>query len=784
MQRFFVLIVLLCFSLPVGLSIAGCGHNTNNYCLKNGHAYGLRTDQVAYIEMGPQTTGISLAWGQTQSVNEPTAYNCNNQTESVSQYTYGSLNPTLADISPTGVVCAGTWNRYSQGLVPPYTVCTPPSGAAEGSCGTAASPNPACGVTQVTATGAGVTSNPVNIYVHPPITSIVINPSSPTQTGCFSEGTTVSDSNGNPITLLSATEVSGSDGPIPIGDVGTITYTAQNSSIVTINNTSDNTTGTNPNGTVTAKYPGATLITASVAGSSSAAGYFYTCPPTNISLSVNGSTDVTVTPSSSPTVTATLTDKNGAKITGVSLDYSSTQPQNLQVSSTGAITENFPSTAIVNAICQPTDCNPAPISQIGYYGTGLPIVSNDITIHAPGRASEKVWMGSTQSQYISSVDLTTGTTASSVQLPYVPNSMVADSGVNDLYLGSYRELMIFSTNSDSVSKVDTTVPGVVLAVSADNSQLVISDQLRKVIYLYSIGTGSNTSIGGVATHAEFAPDGKTVYITGPNALYVHNVNTGWSTYPINNTESTSCTPSLNNTGDDPYCGRDLALMVPQEGPFVTGSTTNAYSFCPDTTVTPPVYYPQAADVPVETDHLGATPDGNHMIGATVTGIEDLWIYSDAAQSVLGPPVGACPQPSPTTSQGFTLYPYTVTTPFLNVIPSEIDQVVTSPDSSVAFVTYQASSASGLLPAYQPSSTGKQQGTLTNVQLSGSAGAPIDGAFSPDGSLFFVSTTGDDLVHIVNTSTLKDIETINPNLVDTNNKPTPAQFVVVKSRSTT
>jgi hypothetical protein len=778
MQRFFVLIVLLCFSLPVGLSIAGCGHNTNNYCLKNGHAYGLQTNQVAYVTMGPQTTGISLAWGQTESVNEPSAFNCNNDPETVTNYTYGSLNPTLADISPSGVVCAGTWNRYSQGLVAPYTVCTPPTGAEAGGCGTTASPNSACGVTQVTATGDGITSNPVEVYVHPPITSIVISPTSATQTGCFSEGVTV------PSTLLSATTVAGSDGTIPAGDVGTITYTAQNPDVVTINNTSQTTTGTSPNGTVTAKYPGATLITASVAQSSSAAGYFYTCPPTKIALSVNGSTNVTITPNSSPTVNATLNDQNNAKITGVSLDYSSTQPQNLQVSSTGAITENFPSTAIISAICQPTDCNPAPINQIGVYGTGLPIVSNDITIHAPGRATNKVWMGSTKSQYVSSVDLTTGTTASSVQLPYVPNSMVADAGVNDLYLGSYRELMVFSTATNSLSKVDVSVPGVVLAASADNTQLIINDQLRKVIYLYSTTTGSNTSIAGLATHAEFSPDGKTVYITGPDALYVHNTNTGWSTYTINNSESASCTPAFTNFSADPYCGRDLAIMVPQEGPFVTGSMTSAYSFCPDTTVTPPIYYPQAANVAVETDHLGATPDGDHMIGATDTGIQDMWIYSDAGQTTAGPPVGACPQPTPTTSKGFTLYPYTASTPFTGITPSEIDQVVTSPDSSVAFVTYQSASANGLLPAYQPSATAKQQGTLSNVQLSGSAGAPIAGAFSPDGSLFFVSTTGDDLVHIVNTSTLKDTQTISPNLVNTSNKPTPPQFVVVKSRSTT
>lgn len=796
MKRFLVLIVLLCFSLPVGLSIAGCGHNQNNYCLKNGHAYGPTVNQVAYVVLQPQTTGISLAWGQTQSLDQPTAYNCNNQTETVSNFIYSTTSRTLADISPSGILCAGTWNRYSQGLVAPYTVCTPPSSATAGNCGTTASPNGACGVAQVTATGGAVTSNPVNVYIHPPITSISINSSAPTQNGCYSQNQTVSDSSGTPLTLLSETTVLGPDGStIPLNDVGTITYTANNPDIVTINNTSNNGTGTNPNGSMTAKLPGSTLITANIASSSSAAGYFYTCPPASIALSVNGSTNITVTPSSSPTVTSTIKDKNGTVLTGVSLDYSSTQPQNLSVSSAGALDINFPSEADISAICQPGTCNPAPLNQIGFYGTGTPVVSNTVQINVPGKDSDQIWFASTQSQYFSEIDLTLGTKGTTVRLPYVPNSMIANQSVSQLYFGSYRELMVYDTATNNLSKEDTSVPGVVLAVSPDDSQLVINDQLRKVIYLYSLSTGSSTSIGGVATHAQFAPDSKTVYITGPNALYVHNNNTGWSTYPITTTQSTACTPSLNNTGTDPYCGRDLAITVPQIGPFVTGSTTSAYGFCPDTTITPPVYYPQAASVPVETDHLAATANGDHMIGATSTSLVDMWLYSDSGQTQLGMPTGGCPQPTATTSGPIKLYPYTLSTPFSSItntaapVPSQIDQVLTSPNSTEAFVTYQSNSPNGILPIYDPSTSSNQPGTLQGISLGSTAGNPIAGAFSPDGSIFFASTDQDDLIHMVDPSTLLPVtilgsQTLNPGLTNSAQQPVPAQFIAVKSRSTT
>ena len=484
-------------------------------------------------------------------------------------------------------------------------------------------------------------------------------------------------------------------------------------------------------------------------------------------------------PNSPQNITAVITDVNNEVLNGLTLDYASTQPQEIAVSAAGQVSSTFPSATDITGICQPATCNSAPVSQIGVFGTGLPVVGNKLSVTSPGRSSNYLWMASTQSQFFSAIDLTTGAPGSPVKLPYPPNSMVLDQGGSNLYFGSYRELMIYSALTNTLGKEDTSVPGVVLAVSPDSSTVVINDQLRQVIYLYTVSNGANTSVGGLATRAAFSPDGKNAYIVGPDTLYVHNANTGWSTYNISTTEPTpACTLNNNSplaagTGTfDPFCGPDLAITVPSIGPFITGTQTTAHGFCPNTTVNPPIYYPLAATVGAATDHVAATNDGNHIFGAGLTqGFTDIDVTI---------PTGPCPA----TNTGIQLTPTFNQYPLAGISPTEIDQVVASPDSNIAFVTYNSAAATGLLPAYQPSATAGQPGTLTNVQLSGTAQAPIAGVFSPDETLFFVSTSGDNLVHFIDPVALKDTQTINPNLTDANGKPVPAQMLAVKPRATT
>ena len=788
MQRFFALIALFILSVPVGISIAGCaGSNPNDFCIKNGFGYGQKVTDLDHINLGPASTGISLAYGQTGQVNQPTGFNCNGGTVSVAHYVYGSTNLNIADINPsTGAVCAGTWNRLSASGIPDFTICTPPTEP---------------GVAQVTASASAVSSNPVSVYIHPPITAITI----PSQTACVSQNQVLSNpQTGAQQPLTVGTNVFGPDGAlIPSQFVGTVTYTPVNATIVTINNTTD-TNSTNPvNGLATALQPGSTVINASISGVTSAAGYFFTCPPKSINLALNGSTGiptpVTVAASSPQNLTSTITDSTGATISGLALDYTSTQPKQIVVSSAGTVTPSFPTTTTVSAICQPGTCNPAPVNIIGQLGTGLPVTSNKVIVNSPGRSSTKLWLASSQSSYFTPIDLTATGAPVPVKLPYIPNSMVLDQAGGNLYFGSYHELMVYSAATNTLSKEDPNVPGVVLAVSPDASTAVINDQINQTIYLYNESKSTFTSIGGLATRAQYSPDGKNLYIIGPNNFYVFNAATGWSTYSNTNGGSNVCTATqLNNNNDptkfDPFCSPDITVAIPSIGPFFTGSNTAANGFCPNTTVTPPIYYPPAASVQIATDHLTATNDGNHILGATASPAQ----IADISVNI---PTGACPA----NNQGIRLQQGTGTNPgdysinttaLSNISPSEINQVISSPASTIAFITYNAASASGLLPAYTPSTTFGTAGTLANVQLSTGAQAPISGAFSPDDSTFFVGTSGDNLLHFVDVPSLTDTQTIDPRLpscvvspsnenpVCTTNSTVPVQFIAVLPRTTT
>jgi hypothetical protein len=808
MRRFLAFAVLIVFSLPVGLSIAGCGHNPNNYCIKNGHAYGITTSQPVYAIMQPETTGLALSWGQTGNLGAPTAFNCNGGSASVSKWTYASSNLLLADISPTGQICAGTWNRNSPGGTSDFTICTPPSGSSISAfkgCGSTS-----CGTVQITATGGSVTTNPVNVYIHPPITAMTI----PAQNSCLSQGQSLST------TLLAETTVLGPGGVAlcsptgvscvsPAANVGTILYAAVNGTVVNINNTTNptstnpvtgtTTTTSNPNGQATANLPGSTVITASNSDVTSAAGYFSTCPPAKIALTINGATTATVTPSSPQTASSVVTDTNNNTVNGLSLNYASTQPENLSVNNTGVVTSTFPSHASISAICQPPGCNPSPINLVGANGNGMPVTSNVVTINSPGRVTNKIWMASSQSQYFSEVDLVRGTSGAPISLPYLPNSMMMDAGGDTLYFGSYHELMIYAiSNGNQLSKEVTGVPGVVLAVNPTNTGVIINDQLRQIIYLYTPASGTTTSISGIANRAAFSPDGATAYITGvdpstgQNTMFVYNAFSGWTSYPVSNQPTYNCPLDAGGTVQDPaynpsydpFCGPSVAVTVPSVAAFLSGTTTAARSFCPNSNSTP-IFFPPAGDTNASTTQITATADGFHILGANTTTFSDIGLYqSSTPPPVPGVPIGACPAysgPLPTIPTSI------IDTPTLPVSATEIDQVVSSPYSNLAFVAYQGTGATGLLPYYTPGTwTGSNfpAGTLATLQLSTGAQAPVAGIFSPDGAIFFASTSGDNLVHMVDTSSLTDTQTLDPKLVNPSGTAVPAQFLAVKSVPTT
>ena len=131
MRRFLTLVCLLGLAIPAGISISGCTRNpAGNYC--NGLGYGLKNTDVANITLQPQIAGISLAYGQTIQVQAPSATTCKGERprSALSQISYGTTNNQLVDISPTGNICAGTWNRNTGGGIADYTYCNYPEPSA------------------------------------------------------------------------------------------------------------------------------------------------------------------------------------------------------------------------------------------------------------------------------------------------------------------------------------------------------------------------------------------------------------------------------------------------------------------------------------------------------------------------------------------------------------------------------------------------------------------------------------------------------------------------------
>jgi hypothetical protein len=144
--------------------------------------------------------------------------------------------------------------------------------------------------------------------------------------------------------------------------------------------------------------------------------------------------------------------------------------------------------------------------------------------------------------------------------------------------------------------------------------------------------------------------------------------------------------------------------------------------------------------------------------------------------------------------------------------ASINQVLVSPNSLLAFVTFEPTSptaGNNTLPAYKVPCTTYQSsqgncpagqpttGAIDNVALTGQAGVPVAGTFSPDTTAFYASTSKDDLLHVINTSTLTDAQTYtpgltcattttapaNPYLACTAGNPVPALFLAARPRPT-
>jgi hypothetical protein len=745
MRRFVALAVLLLFSIPFGVSISGCSKGSPVvFC--NGGDTGPVVGQATTITLTPKIFGVSLNQGQIGQVSTPTATDCKGSPVTVNSFTYGVFDANgkatlnVADVVPSGAnagkLCAGTWNRNSGGGVADFTTCNVTGNSGE---------------VFVVASGGSANSNPLPIFVHPKVTRVDLG--NPTDTNacagsdsaveannqssnccalakqatvtaspyignaCISQGSTAQlaarafDVNGNNITCQS----------------GHLSFAAQASAIVTIDE----------NGVATAQQPGSSVITANLTQTGSSAGFFSTCPPVSIALTVpnttQNQTNVVVNQNNPQPLSAVATDINGKVLTGLALDFISTTPITIPVASTGVVTPAFPGAGAITAVCQPPNCNTAPVNQIGLFGNGKPIASNQVNVTTPGTSSTFLWAASTQSRYIYPVDFTNTAQSAPVRLPFAPNSMAISNDGTTIYMGTPTEIMIFNASTNALTKEDTLVAGQVLAISPDGTKIIISDPRKQLTYIYTSSGTVTSTYGGVATRAQFTQDNNAVYMTTgtvdssgnvqpSNQMLVFSTFTGWTPVPLTATAT------------------DVTITVPQVGAYLAGATTTGRSYCASTTIvgTPPAvssitnaYYPLADTDTATTDRVAATNDGKHVLGATTTGgatLVDLGFVST------GLPIGTCP----TTISPTYFTPNRIATKSLplNVTATTITGVIPTSDSTAAFITYVGS---GTLPVYQPATGVVSQISLGTAPGATAPTAPVAGAISSDNLTLYIGT---------------------------------------------
>lgn len=795
MRRTLAFLAILLFAIPAGVSLSGCGKSSPiQFCQGSS---GPRIGQTYSIALEPRYYGKSLAFGQTETWATPTAADCQGNPTAIQAYKWGSSNPSIVDINPiTGEICAGQWNRNTPGGVADYSTCTP---------GTVS------GTSQIYAQGGGATSNYVTVYTHEAIANVTLGNPATTTTNPANNCTNNPSTDCCPITNDAVVTA-----PAYVGDscvsqkqtyqivarafnaagqnitctIGHPTFEAVTSDLINIDE----------NGVATAQKPGTTVVRVSISNSSSEAGYFSVCPPVSISLSSTNASggSVNINPNTTETLTTEAKDKNNVVLTGLNLTYTSTTPNTVGVSSSG-ILATLPSAASITAYCKPPTCNPSPIQYLGLFGSGKPIVSKSLLANASGNSGTQMWISGTDAQSIVPVDFVLGNVGAPVRLPFQPNSMVITQDGSTIYMGSNRALMTFTTATNTVAATkdsDLTIQGRVLAVAPNNASIVVTDPARTITQLYNPSNGATVAtFNGVATRAQYSPDSSTVFVAvAPNAsssadtVVAYNTVTGVKTITSANLWSGGV--------------NDLALTVPYEGVFVAGNSgIDGRSYCENTTNVSPAtlpgsaipddqYYPNATNgtVTVPSDRIIATNDGKHVIGTRLTTSGSAPTLNDISVTL---PQGECSNNNAATGgQGTTpsfMTSILTPVPLAGVTAAVVNELVPSTTGSAVFVTYTAPAGAAttgtLLPEYAPSASGP--GTVSYVTLANGATAPVAGVFTSDNKTFYVGTSGDNKIHVINPTTLTDASQFDPKLPAASGSgyATP-NLIVQKPRKTT
>jgi len=690
-------------------------------------------------KLSPEITpiGVALTPGPNVSldVGQGVAFSAS---PTADRFTFQSSNTAVVTVANNGQACAGTWNS----LTFPQ-VCTPG--------------NP--GIAQVTASTLGVTSPPVTIYVHVPITSIgiskVAGQPQTLRTDCISKGTV----HGPEKWLFQAAAFNGTtDITESVGPFSWQTINPGSANIVTLSKPANGAQGCllSPQGQclnqqiATATTPGVGQIYASAGPFVGQPISVETCHVNSISIAAAPGNDPSITSflvnsGTSTTLDATVTDIAGQDVTGVPLTWSTSNPVSVGASgsSTGSVfgsigTANASSAGqgTVIASCTPPTCNAGIKPTLPIY----PQAAFNFDVRSASTAGSPTVYATTTgcntttatcTPTLVSITRPSATAAFAAGTPIAllstPNSFVFDNNGGNAYLGvdstdfNQKGLMIFG--GSTVTQV-RSAPGKVLAVSPDRNSAVMSDTFDSPNLLFICTNCSSSSrtvatlqISG-ATAAAFSPDSLKAYILAGNNLYVYS-----KLDPLQ-------TISLGGAGND-------VAFHPQGG--------FAYVAGPSTSLTP---YRNCDNAPISSATLNTSntpllirplPDGSTLLVLDPPNIDLVSVTSLTAV--------ACTGTITNTTSSFDLGEG-------SFIPT---QFFVSPDGSTAYIL--GNSSAGPPPSRLPFVMVFNVNTQSASALSLSNSAtPLSASLSPDGKLLFVGAD-DGTLHVIDTTSGLDIQQV-------------------------
>lgn len=434
--------VILGLIFPIVIFLTGCGGGSNT------------SSTVTQVVLSP--TSISMNAGDVIQISA-TAENSSNSAVTAN-FTFSSSNTSIATIANTNgaasaLICAGVWDSN-------FINCNGTSAGA-----------PLTGTANITASANGITSGPSVITVHPKVSSVQVTGS---VAGCVSTTQTLQLTAHVCSALVTPHDSSGPCAPNAheITNVtGPITWATVNSTVGSVD----------VSGLVTAATPGQTGVFASVSNVNSSTTPFRTCMPVVIRLHLQGdpagspTTSLTMTQNQTATLESDMVDENGVTTNSVPTIITSNLPSVGSLSSLTLTATSFGGAGIV-AGCTPPTCG---------IGLNTPIYSNLFRVIVPGTspattvyATSSFAPPSGTSPSLLPISTSTATAGTALTLPAVPNSLVFGSGATQGYLGSSSGLMRFDPVANTVTLVDPSITGKVLAVSQNGTKVIVSNAAK------------------------------------------------------------------------------------------------------------------------------------------------------------------------------------------------------------------------------------------------------------------------------------------------------------------